>query len=133
MPTGGVLGTGATDFFCTAVEKGSGALTTLLRNPALMLGALVALLGLLVVAVVRTTWRPSAPLRVGRRRGCGQILTAAAWMYVQRAPLFLGIGLLLIPIGFVIAVVQALVIGGFGLLGLESEGGGGGRSSCSWP
>ena len=124
VPAGGVLGTGATDFFCTAVEKGSGALTSLLRNPPLMLGALLALLGLLVFAVVRATWTPVAPLRVGRRRSWGQMLSAAAWMYVRRAPLFLGIGLLLIPIGFVIAVVQALVLGGFGLLGLESEGNG---------
>ena len=33
VPTGGVFGTGATDFFCGAVEKGSAGLTALLRDP----------------------------------------------------------------------------------------------------
>ena len=32
-PTGGVFGTGATDFFCCAVARGSTALIQLLRNP----------------------------------------------------------------------------------------------------
>ena len=33
MPTGGAFGTGTTDFFCSAVAKGSRALTQLLSNP----------------------------------------------------------------------------------------------------
>ena len=40
VPTGGVLGTGATDFFCTGVERGSAALTRLLRSPAATILAL---------------------------------------------------------------------------------------------
>ena len=36
--------------------------------------------------------------------------------------LFLGIGVLFIPLGAVISVVQALVLGGFGLVGLETTG-----------
>ena len=43
-------------------------------------------------------------------------------MYVRRARLFLGIGLVLIPLGFVISFVQALLLGGFGLLGLDVTG-----------
>ena len=47
-------------------------------------------------------------------------------MYVGRAPLFLGIGLLLIPLGIVISVLQALVLGGFGLVGVDTTGEGAG-------
>ena len=54
--------------------------------------------------------------------GWGQILTASGRMYVQRAPLFLGIGLLFIPLGILIALVQALLLGGFGLFGIDTTG-----------
>jgi hypothetical protein len=43
-------------------------------------------------------------------------------MYRERALLFVGIGLLLIPLGVVISVVQALLLGGFGLLGVDASG-----------
>jgi hypothetical protein len=122
VPTGGVLGTGATDFFCTAVEKGSRALVSLLRDPGptiLFLGGLIAIL---VYAGTRTTWHPVAPLRLARRRAWGQTLRAAGRMYRTRARLFLGIGVILIPLGAVISVAQALVLGGFGLLGIDTTG-----------
>ncbi len=122
VPTGGLLGTGATDFFCTAVAAGSIGLIRLLRDPALVLLVLTALLALVIFAARRSTWRPTAPLRVARRRSWGQILAAAGRMYIGRAPLFLGIGLLLIPITAVTAVLQTLLFGGFGLLGVETGG-----------
>jgi hypothetical protein len=122
VPTAGVLGTGATDFFCSAVETGSRGLIQLLRSPAPTLLFLAALLVLLLLAARRTAWRPSAPLRLGRRRSWGQILTASGRMYVQRAPLFIAIGLLFIPLGILIALVQALLLGGFGLLGIDTTG-----------
>jgi hypothetical protein len=43
-------------------------------------------------------------------------------MYRGRAPLFLGIGLLFIPLGFVIAALEAVVLGGLGLVGIEATG-----------
>jgi hypothetical protein len=126
VPTGGVLGTNATDFFCTAVETGSGVLISLLRNPGPTLLALAAILGLLVYLIARATWRPVAPLRVARRRTWGQILSAAGRMYVKRAPLFLGIGLLFIPLAGLISLLQALLIGGLGLVGVDTTGEGAG-------
>jgi hypothetical protein len=122
VPTGGVFGTGATDFFCAAVETGSRGLVGLLRSPGLTLLALAALLVFVIFAATRTTWRPVTPLRIARRRSWGQILSAAARMYVRRPSLFLGIGVLLIPVGVVISAVQALVLGGFGLLGVDTTG-----------
>ena len=122
VPTAGILGTDATDFFCSAVETGSRGLVGLLRNPGLTVLVLAALAALLIFALTRTAWRPSAPLGVARRRSWGQILSASARMYVSRAPLFLGIGVFFIPLGAAISVVQALVLGGFGLVGIDTTG-----------
>ncbi len=115
VPTAGIFGTNATDLFCTGVAAGSRALTTLVRNPLPMLLLIGALLALLAFAVIRVTWTPVAPLRIGRRRSFGQILSASARMYVKRPRVFLGIGLLLLPIGLLIAVLQWLVLVAFDL------------------
>jgi hypothetical protein len=126
VPTGGIVGTSATDFFCTAVESGSRALVALLRSPGTTLLVLAVLLALAALAITRTTWRPVAPLRVARRRSWGQILAASGRMYLRNAPLFLGIGVILIPLGLVISLVQALLLGGFGLAGVDTTGEGAG-------
>ncbi len=120
VPASGVFGTGATDFFCTAVETGSVGLIKLMRRPGLVLGALALLLALVAYAAAKATWTPVAPLRVARRRTWGQILSAASRMYVARAPLFLGIGVLLIPIVLLITLLQGL------LLRADSDGEGAG-------
>ncbi len=112
VPTAGLVGTGATDFFCSAVERGSRGLILLLRNPALVALLLVTLIGLITFVVVRPTWTPVAPLRLGRRRSWGQILSASASMYVRHPLVFLGLGLLLIPISFVTALLQWLALEG---------------------
>jgi hypothetical protein len=121
VPTGGVVGTGATDFFCGAVSKGSRALVGLLRSPTAVFLALLVLIGTVLVCVRRTDWTPAAPLRLGRRRTWGQLLSASGRMYVARAPLFLGIGVLLIPISVVITVLQKLVLDGFGVVGVSQD------------
>jgi hypothetical protein len=127
VPTGGIFGTGATDFFCGGVEKGSAALTALVRDPTTTLIAIGVLLLLLVWLVRRTTWRPGVPLRLAHRRSWGRILTSAARMYAsRRAALFVGIGVVFIPLGIVISLFQALVLGGFGLLGVDTSGEGAG-------
>ncbi len=122
VPSGGLFGTGATDLFCTGVEKGSRALILLLRNPSAMALVLAALIGLALLIVVRATWTPVAPLRIGRRRAWGQILAASGRMYVKRAPLFLGIGLSLIPIVFVMTLLQWLSLEGLDAVGITSTG-----------
>jgi hypothetical protein len=117
VPTGGLFGTGATDLFCTAVETGSRGLILLLRSPALVALMLAALVALVAFVVIRATWFPVAPLRLARRRSWGQILSASASMYVGRMPVFLGIGLLLIPITLLITALQWVVLEGVTLLG----------------
>jgi hypothetical protein len=126
IPAGGVLGTGATDFFCAGVATGSRGLVELLRTPALTLLVLGVVLALVIFGIRRTSWRPTAPLHVGRRRAWGQILAAAGRMYVARPRLFLGIGLLFLPLGAAISVAQAALLGGFGLVGIDTTGDGAG-------
>jgi len=122
VPTSGVVGTGATDFFCTAVATTSLGLVQLLRNPPAMLLVLGVLLAVSIYGITRTRWRPAAPLRIARRRRWGQILAAAGRMYITQPRTFLGIGVLLVPLGLLISLVQALVLGGFGLVGVDTTG-----------
>ena len=125
IPTGGAFGTGSTDFFCSAVAKGSRALAQLLSNPLPLVVFLATILGLVVFATVRATWTPVAPLRIARRRSWGQIISASARMYVKRPVLFLGLGVLLIPIAVVMTFVQWLLLGAIDVLGTVSGEGAG--------
>jgi hypothetical protein len=43
-------------------------------------------------------------------------------MYVGRASLFLRLGLLFIPLGLLVCILQVLILGGFGLLGIDLTG-----------
>jgi hypothetical protein len=127
VPTGGAFGTGTTDFFCSAVAKGSRALSQLLSNPLPLVISLGLVFGLLVFATVRATWTPVAPLRIARRRSWGQIIAASARMYVKRPLLFLGLGLSLIPIAIALTIVQWLLLTALDLLGSLS-----GEAAGAW-
>ena len=126
VPTAGVFGTEATDGFCSVVASGSRALVQLLQSPTATVLVLAALLALVLLAIARTAWTPTAPLRVGRRRAWGQLVAAAARTYVAHARLFIGIGLVLIPISLLVGVLQALLFGGLGLAGVDVSGEGAG-------
>jgi hypothetical protein len=97
-------------------------LVQLLRDPTVTLLVLALLAALAIFAVTRTTWRPVAPLRLAHRRSWGQTLSAASRMYVSQARVFLGIGIVLIPLGIVISLLQGLITAGFGLVGVEATG-----------
>jgi hypothetical protein len=122
IPAGGLLGTGATDFFCDAVRSGSDALRRIVDDPApaLLFVGLLAAFGLF--GATRTTWRPSTPLRVGRRRAWGQTLTASASMYRRRWTLLVGIALVFLPISVVITAVEAAAFSAVGVSGAGGEG-----------
>jgi hypothetical protein len=122
VPAGGALGTGATDFFCDAIAGGSKALQQALDNPSVVLGVLAVLVILIVLLVSRATWTPSAPLRLARRRAWGQILLTSLRMYRQRPGLFLGIGLVMLPISIVVALLQTLIVGAAGFAGIDADG-----------
>jgi hypothetical protein len=126
VPAGGALGTGATDFFCDAIAGGSKALQRALDNPPLVLGILAVLIVLVVLLLTRATWTPAAPLRLARRRAWGQILYSSFRMYRRRPGLFLGIGLLMLPISIVVTLIQAAVLRTSGFAGIDADGESGG-------
>jgi hypothetical protein len=95
-------------------------------DPLPFILVLAALLALLLLGITRTTWRPAAPLRLARRRAWGQVLAASGGMYVRRLPLFVGIGLLALPIAVVITIFQALIIWAFRIAGVDTSGQSGG-------
>lgn len=109
VPSGGSVGTMATDFFCDSVATGSEILRRSKANPAaaaLIIAGLVLLVGW---AVTRTRWRDARPEVLRRRRAWGQVLNAA-WQVFRRHPrLFLGIGLVFIPIGLLVTLLQWLL------------------------
>jgi hypothetical protein len=122
VPGGGAFGPGATGFFCGAIGGGSRALVQLVHRP-LAFGLLLA--GLALVAAIllsRATWKPAAPLRIARRRAWGQILAASGRMYVERIRLFVGIGLLFVPISLLVALLQTLVLHATSILGVQTGG-----------
>jgi hypothetical protein len=117
------FGSGATDFFCGAVAHGSRSVVQLVANPvefSLVLGALVLVV---LFLLSRTTWRPAAPLRLAHRRSWGQILSAAGRMYSARIGLFVGIGLVFVPIALPVTLLQALALHATNVLGVEAGGG----------
>ena len=95
----------------------------LVHRPLQFTLGLALLVLLLLFGLSRTSWRPTAPLRLARRRAWGQTLAAAARMYLARPGLLLGIGILFIPISFLIALLQSLLVHGTDILGVETGSG----------
>ena len=120
VPAGSAFGTTATDFFCRAIGGGSRALVQLANRPLQFTLGLAALVLLLIYVLSRTTWRPAATLRLARRRAWGQTLAAAARMYAANLRLVVGIGILFIPISLLVSLLQALVLHGTSVLGIET-------------
>ena len=92
VPASGLYGTQATSSFCGIVATGSDLLRLAMNNLAVATLALLAIALVVSWLVRRTTWRPSAPLRLVRRRSTGQIIAAVWRMYLGRILLFVGIG-----------------------------------------
>ena len=126
VPAGGALGTGTTDFFCGAMSRGSVLLWRAVDNPAPTIAVVLGTLILVAWLLSRARWRPAAPRRMARRRAWGQVLSASARMYVRSPRLLLGIGVLLLPLSFVITLLQALVLSAGSLFGVEVAGEAGG-------
>ena len=122
VPGGSAFGTGATDFFCGVIEQRlEGARPA--HPPAVAFGLVLAGLALLVVILIsRATWRPTAPLRLAHRRAWGQILSARRGCTGGGSALFVGIGLVVIPISLLISLLQALVLHATSILGVQTGG-----------
>ena len=108
----------ATGFFCTAVAKGSEIYIRFLRNPFVVLGVLIAIVMFALWLSRRTNWSPALPTPIRQRRDVGEIYRAGFRVYRSRLALFLGIGLMAIPLGALAAIAQSLLIEVTGLSAL---------------
>jgi hypothetical protein len=106
VPLTKTMGASATSFFCAAVAGGSRVYLRFLRTPWFVLGVLAAI-GLFAVWLSRRTrWRPAPAVPVDQRRSGGEIFNAARALYRRYLPLFLGIGVVFVPLSVLAAVVQ---------------------------
>jgi hypothetical protein len=104
------------------MAAGSRLLWTAVSNPLPTIGSVLALVALVIYLLTRATWRPAAPLRLARQRTWGQVLAAATRMYVSRLRLFVGLGVLLLPISVLITLLQAALFHASSFAGVETEG-----------
>ena len=123
VPGTTVFGPGATGFFCSAAAHVSRSIVQLVADPALFAVVLGALLLLVIFLLSRTAWRPSTAFSLARRRTWGQTLAASARMYVTRWRLFVGLGVLFVPIGLLVSLVQALLLNAVNVVGVQEGNG----------
>src|SRR4029077_13537826 len=95
-------------------------------HPGRLLLALALVTLLVVYLLRRTSWSPVVPLRIARRRSAGQLIRAAGRTYVSRWRLFIGIGLLTVPMSIIVAGFQGLLLSGGNLVGVSGGGEDGG-------
>ena len=123
VPAGTAVGNQATDFFCGAVAGGSSLLRQIKINPGRTVLVLCALVLLVLWPLSRTRWQPSSDLTLARRRAWGQLITTAGHAFARRPRVFLGIGLLFIPIGLLVTLLQWLLFKVTALAPLVDEAG----------
>lgn len=117
VPGTRTVGPALTKFFCGAVGQVATTYNWSVLHPGPFLAVLVALVIGLLVAALRTRWRPAGPFPVrGRRRG-GQIFQAAPRLYTRDVRTFVTLGAVFVPVSLFTAAVQWLL---FHLTGLAS-------------
>ena len=122
MPGSTVFGRGATGFFCGAAAHVSRSIVQLVANPSAFILVLAGVGLVALFLLTRTAWGPTAPLRLAHRRAWGQTLAAAGRMYIGRWPLFVGLGVLFVPVGLLISLLQALLLHTSSVLALQVGG-----------
>ncbi|WP_116951116.1 Vps62-related protein [Jiangella endophytica] len=110
VPLGASLGPSATDAFCGVVATGSNLLRQLVRNPPAVLLGLAVLVAAIAAVASRTRWGPGDPYPVMQRRSWGRIIVAARRMYARHPLLFIGIGLVYIPVMLIAAGLQWVLV-----------------------
>ncbi|MEO8107412.1 MAG: hypothetical protein ABI720_08840 [Actinomycetes bacterium] len=110
VPGGQVYGVKTTDFFCSAVEKGSFTLLRLTADPAPVLIAGFLLFGA-VVWLARKASRGDSYGDPSRPRTFGSTVSAAWATYSSHRRLFFGISMWVAIIAVVSSVIQQLVAG----------------------
>ena len=104
------LGTGVTDFFCSASARGSMLFIAFLDRPYLIALAIVVVVGLIVFAIRRTRWNPADPDPVVAERRNGQILKAAGRLLRRDWRRYAPISLAVVAGGIAASLVQQLLL-----------------------
>jgi len=108
VPLQSTFGPSTTDFFCGAVAAGSKLYLRFLRTPWLVLGAFV-LIGMFGIWLSRrTVWSPHEPFPIDELRSGGQIYRSAFRLYRRYRLLFLGIGVIFVPLAGLSVLLQEL-------------------------
>jgi hypothetical protein len=102
------LGGDPAGFFCNIVGTSSIAFTWWERNRDVVLFAISGLVTVVLWLLSRTRWRPTAPLRLARRRAFGQIVASTGRLYRRNPRPFAVITALLVPIPVAITAASLL-------------------------
>jgi Vacuolar protein sorting-associated protein 62 len=78
--------------FCSGVGFTADVFNAYLDNPVITVLVIAAGLGLVLLLILRTRWRPTAPEPIRARRALGQILVASARIYARYPLFFLAVG-----------------------------------------
>jgi hypothetical protein len=89
-----------------------------LRTPLAMTGIFAAIALIAVWLSRRTTWSPAPTDPIRQRRKAGQIYRSGFRVYRRRWALFVGIGLISIPLGGLAAIAEQFLMGITGLSAL---------------
>ncbi len=122
----------AGDAFCSVASTGSLLFGRFLNRPLLVAGALVVVALLLVIAVTRTRWRPSAPEPVTQLRPAGSLLVAAGRLQWRHADTYAGLAGVVLAGGVASWLVSELVLSATPLGDVASVAGGGGGAGSAW-
>ena len=109
LPDGTTFGVSVGNFFCGAVTRGALVLDWSLIHPLPFDALLVLALGVLLGAMVTTTWRPADPHPLRRRRQGGQIFRATTRIYAQNLPTFAAAGAIFVPVYLAAATIQWVI------------------------
>jgi hypothetical protein len=110
VPASSSIAPSTTGFFCRAVEVGSDLYLAYLRSPGLVLGGLALIIVFASWLGKRTQWYPAVPVPVDQERRAGQLLRSAFRTYRRFWQLFVGIGLVFIPLGSLATLLQYAVV-----------------------
>ncbi len=111
VPSRGTLGPNGVEAFCNIVASASGLLLPIYLQIGNISVVFVGIAALgLVVTLTKTRYIPieAEPLR--KRRRIGQILLSSLEIYRRHLRLFLGVGLVFIPIALLVSIVHWVVL-----------------------
>ncbi|HSL73865.1 MAG TPA: hypothetical protein VK853_05340 [Ilumatobacteraceae bacterium] len=109
VPAGDRTGDAIVNTFCAVVERGSGALITLMTSPVQLLVTMAVLASAGLWLARRTVWDEVDALPMVRRRRAGQIIRASVGSYRRRAGVLITIGLVYLPVAILVGATTSLL------------------------